>query len=144
MLLGTILLEPNRWAPGRVPTYRVSRWLDRIARAGFDGLELWENHGMMAPDDEIEALCEGPLPIRVFNSYATMDDAGLDRRRRAADLARQFGASGAKFNVGADATRLGTDRAAATPGRPKCRERDCSANATPEPLSNTRMWRREP
>jgi sugar phosphate isomerase/epimerase len=106
ILLGTILLEPNRWAAGRVPTYRVSEWLDRMREAGFDGLELWENHAAMAPDGEIQALCRSPLPVTVFNSYATMDDAGRERRRRAAALARRLKATGVKFNVGADPGRL--------------------------------------
>jgi sugar phosphate isomerase/epimerase len=109
VLLGTILLEPNRWAAGRVPTYRVSEWMDRIREAGFDGLELWENHAAMAPEAEIEALCRSSPPVRVFNSYATMHDAGQERRRRAAELVRRLKATGVKFNVGADPGRLSAE-----------------------------------
>lgn len=37
---GTVLLEANRWAKDRTPTYRVSEWLGRLAAAGVDGIEL--------------------------------------------------------------------------------------------------------
>ena len=42
--IGTILLEANRHRPGKVPTYLVSQWSQRFVQAGFDGVELWENH----------------------------------------------------------------------------------------------------
>lgn len=47
VLIGTILLEPNRWKPGKLPSFRVSQWLDRFADAGFAGVELWENHAAL-------------------------------------------------------------------------------------------------
>lgn len=33
--IATVLLEPNRWAPGKIPTVRVGDWLDRFAEAGL-------------------------------------------------------------------------------------------------------------
>jgi len=98
--IGTILLERNRWSPGKVPTYRVSEWLDRFARDGFDGVELWENHAALCSDDEFVRLEHAPLPVIVFNSYAGMGDEGLPEREQAARLANRLGASAIKFNTG--------------------------------------------
>ncbi|MHB9106538.1 MAG: sugar phosphate isomerase/epimerase family protein [Armatimonadota bacterium] len=98
--IGTILLERNRWSPGKVPTYRVSEWLDRFARDGFDGVELWENHVALCSDDELARLEHAALPIVVFNSYAGMGDGGLPERDQAARVANRLGACAIKFNVG--------------------------------------------
>lgn len=94
--LGTIALEVNRHARGRVPTYQVSQWLDKILEAGFDGIELWENHAMMADTQEVERLKRGGLAV--YNSYATLDDAGAAHRARAAELARALNARAVKYN----------------------------------------------
>lgn len=98
--IGTILLERNRWAPGRQPTYRVSEWVDRFREAGFDGMELWENHAALCPPEELAALEHSPLPIAVFNSYCSFDDGGKADRERAIRLANQLRAGGVKFNMG--------------------------------------------
>jgi sugar phosphate isomerase/epimerase len=98
--IGTILLERNRWSPGKAPTYRVSEWMDRFKRDGFDGLELWENHAALCADDELARLEQAPLPVAVFNSYAGMGDRGLPERGQAARLANRLGATAIKFNVG--------------------------------------------
>ncbi len=74
--LATALLERNRWAPPpRSPTIRVSEWLPRIAGAGFQGVELWENHWRLASEEERAALRASPVPIRIFNSYIPLDAA---------------------------------------------------------------------
>jgi len=47
VLLGTVLLEPNRWGqidPQRRSTLDVVDYLDRITEVGFDGIEIWEDH----------------------------------------------------------------------------------------------------
>jgi sugar phosphate isomerase/epimerase len=98
--LGTVLLEANRWTPEKRPSFRVSDWLARSAEAGFDGLELWENHAALAAAPERAALRSPPLPVRVFNSYATLDDAGAAARQRAVDLVRELRAPAVKFNFG--------------------------------------------
>lgn len=100
--IGTILLEPNRWAKGRRPTFRVSEWADRLAEAGFDGMELWEPHATLAPAGETDALARSPLPVAIFNSYAAMDEAGAADRATAGELAVRLGARAVKFNVGDD------------------------------------------
>jgi sugar phosphate isomerase/epimerase len=100
--IGTILLEKSRWAEDKTPTFRVSEWAGRFADAGFDGMELWECHATLAGRDEVTALEASGCPVAVFNSYASMDDAGAEARRQAAELTRRLGARGVKFNVGRD------------------------------------------
>jgi sugar phosphate isomerase/epimerase len=97
--LGTVLLEANRWAAQRAPTYRVSEWLARFAAAGFDGVELWENHAVLADAGELAALKASALPVTVFNSYAAMDVGEADARRVVAGLVRDLKAKVVKFNV---------------------------------------------
>lgn len=97
--LGTVLLETNRWAKDRMPTYRVSEWLERIAAAGFDGIELWENHATLADSAERSALRGSTVPVRVFNSYAPLDAGGENARREVAGLVRELQAGAVKFNV---------------------------------------------
>lgn len=96
---GTVLLEANRWAKERTPTYRVSEWLKRIAAVGFDGLELWENHAALADSEERAALRSSQLPVRVFNSYVPLDAGGEDARRTVAGLVGELKAKVVKFNV---------------------------------------------
>lgn len=102
MFFATVLLEKNRWTPGKIPSFKVSEWAAAIRAAGFSGLELWENHVALADEPEQAALSRMPLPVTVFNSYCTFDDGGAAGRQLAADLARRFGASGVKFNLGGD------------------------------------------
>jgi len=98
--IGTIALERNRWGGGRVPTYLVSEWLGRFSQAGFDGMELWENHAALRDEPELAALAAGPVPVSVFNSYTGFDDDAAETRARAAELATRFDAAGVKFNLG--------------------------------------------
>lgn len=106
--IGTILLERNRWARGKQPTYRVSQWVPRFKKAGFDGMELWENHAALASPTELEALRQSDFPMAVFNSYATFDPGGSASRLEAARLATLLGARGVKFNLGNDAAQRDT------------------------------------
>lgn len=100
--IATVLLERNRWKPGKEPTLRVSDWLGRFAAAGFDGIELWENHALKAPDDEVARLAAAVPPVRIFNSYATFGPEDDPLRARAAEMALRLGAGAVKFNVGGD------------------------------------------
>ena len=106
IFLGTVLLERNRWADGeRQPTIAVSDWARRIADAGFDGLELWENHALLAGEEERDRLRESPVPVRILNCYDRCGDETAAARRRAADLAGFFSAGGMKFNFGREPGR---------------------------------------
>ena len=111
VLLGTVALEPNRWAtvdPSGAPTIRLSRWLDEIADAGFDGIELWDRHLTAAAPTEVDAVLAHPLPVTVFNSYVGFDDPDPAPRADAAGWIRRAGSEAVKFNAGADRGRLGT------------------------------------
>lgn len=107
--LGTVLLEKNRWSKdGRHPSFKVSDWTQRFADDGFDGLELWENHALLADEDERERLRSGPCPVKIFNSYDVCETETLDTRRQIAALAIFLGAEGMKYNTGKDPGRHDT------------------------------------
>lgn len=103
--IGSIALEPNRWVAGRTPSYRVSTWLDAFRAAGFDGVELWENHAPETDEQERLALRSGPLPISIFNTYAGFTNDSAAQFRHAAELGTTLQAAGYKFNLGADPAR---------------------------------------
>lgn len=101
--IATVLLERNRWSKEKTPTFRVSEWAERFAAAGFDGIELWENHVALAPPEEVEALKAAPIPVRIFNTYATFGPEDDPRREQAAQFSRELGVRAIKFNVGGNA-----------------------------------------
>lgn len=104
--LASILLEPNRWKAGKEPSYKVSAWMDKIRAAGFEGIELWENHYLKASGDEQEALHGAAVPIRIFNTYAAFTpDKDEDLRRKEAEATAALKAGAVKFNVGNDPKR---------------------------------------
>ena len=105
IFLGSVLLEPNRWSAGKEPSFRVSEWVERIRDAGFDGIELWENHYLRADEAERAALHASPCPVTIFNSYAGFERERSGDRERAAQAIGDLGAAGVKFNVGADPAR---------------------------------------
>jgi sugar phosphate isomerase/epimerase len=105
IFLATIALEPNRHAPGKQPSILVSEWAERILRAGFDGLELWENHALLRPTEEILALRASVLPVRLLNTYVEFTDDQEPARLRVAALVQQLGASGVKYNFGSQPQR---------------------------------------
>jgi sugar phosphate isomerase/epimerase len=103
--LGTIALEPNRWyeiTTERWGTIVVSDWLDEVADAGFDGIELWESHFRDAPPEEQQAILDHPLPIAVYNTYVSFDEEDDADRLAVAETIRRTGASKVKWNTGAE------------------------------------------
>ncbi len=98
--LGTVLLENNRWQAGGQPSFKVSDWQRRLADEGFDGLELWANHALLADAEELERLRTGPCPVKLFNGYDTGEPDTGGQRRRITELIAFFGAEGMKFNTG--------------------------------------------
>lgn len=98
-------IEPNRWgtiSPDRAPQIRLAQWVDAIAGAGFDGLEVWDGHLTAASSSDAAAVLDGPLPISVFNSYAGFEAEGAEARTEVAAWVARTGAWGVKFNVGND------------------------------------------
>lgn len=105
--IGTIALERNRWNrdAGKAPTYLVSDWLGRFAQAGFDGIELWENHAALADERELARIEGAAFDVAVFNTYAAFSDDAAAAREQAAELTRRLDAGGVKFNLGHDTQR---------------------------------------
>ena len=103
--IGTLLLEKNRWG-SREPSYRVSDWLGRFADAGFDGMELWENHALRQSEEEVQRLEQSALPVVLFNTYNDCSDETASERSTVTDMILRLKAGGMKFNVGRDKARL--------------------------------------
>ncbi|MBT3275277.1 MAG: hypothetical protein HN368_19135 [Spirochaetales bacterium] len=97
--ISSVLLEKNRW-DSRIPSLKISDWLKPIADAGFDGLELWENHLLLADAAEREAVIADPMPITVLNTYCAFDDPGAKGRAASAELAHLLNVPAVKFNFG--------------------------------------------
>ena len=102
ILIGSILLDLNRWGDPKTPTYEVSDWTDRFRKAGFDGMELWEYHATLCSDAELEKLLSSNFPATIYNTYCDFDDNAADARQNAAEMIGLFGSTGVKFNVGKD------------------------------------------
>ena len=100
--IGTVLLEKNRWAEKKTPTLRVGEWLGRFKADGFDGVELWANHG--GGPEEMALMEASPIPISIFNSYVSFSDTGEMERSHAVSVSRRLNAPRIKYNVGNDPT----------------------------------------
>ena len=104
ILMGSILLDVNRWGNPKKPTYRVSQWVDRFLKAGFDGLELWEYHATLCSDEERRVLIASDFLATIYNTYCDFDDASALARQQVAKMIDAFGSVGVKFNVGKEAS----------------------------------------
>lgn len=96
----TILLEANRWRRDQPKQVAASDWLDRIEEAGFDGIELFEPHFLLASTAERNRILAHPLAKPIFNSYLTLDAGGAIGRSQAASAIQETGARAFKFNLG--------------------------------------------
>lgn len=95
--LGSIALEKNRWAPGRVPTYLVSDYVQRAKEDGFAGIELWQYHYLSADAEEKKRLIDSDTEF-IFNSYLTLKDGLTDDLRKTAEAITQLNAVALKYN----------------------------------------------
>ena len=79
--IGSILLEPNRHKPSRVPTLHVSEWIDRFAAAGFDVLldDRDDRPGVMFADAELIGI-----PHRVTIGERGLKDGVIEYQPRRA------------------------------------------------------------
>ena len=97
VFLGTIALEKNRWAEGRIPTIKASNYVKRALDSGFAGMELWENHYMLADGAEKKKLCDSGA-VRIFNSYLSLKEGLTDNLKSVAEAVRALGADFIKYN----------------------------------------------
>lgn len=44
IVLNSIALEPNRWTEGKIPYFHLRDLLLPVKEAGFDSVEVWQNH----------------------------------------------------------------------------------------------------
>jgi len=95
--LGSISMEKNRWAPGRIPTYKVSGYLPGALADGFSGTELWENHYFLADEKEKKRLAQSHGEI-IFNTYFNLAEGLTDSIESVADAVNSLGAVGIKYN----------------------------------------------
>jgi hypothetical protein len=100
--IGTVLLEKNRWAKTapRQPSMAISDWCSRITDAGFDGIELWQNHGLLASDQERQKLKDSSSPVKILNTYAGCDTEAEEERTQTVEVGQFLGVEGMKFNFG--------------------------------------------
>lgn len=98
--LGTICMEKNRWADGRMPTYPVSDYINRAIGDGFYGMELWQYHYTLATEAEREKLSASGVPF-IFNSYISFEERNDEEYAQIAQAVRSLGATAVKYNLGA-------------------------------------------
>ena len=99
--LATVCLEKNRWTT-RLPSIKVSDYLDKIMAAGFDGIELWENHALLADEDELAKLIDSSSRIKLLNTYCLGDKGHETSRDASLAMAKRLAVEGIKFNFGRD------------------------------------------
>ncbi len=111
-LLGTVLLEKNRWKRHLPPALSLYHWMEPIRKAGFDGVEIWERHwwDSESPDSLEMLIKKGKRTI--FNTYADLaeNDNAKSRRKAVAEAAAQLGTFAVKFNTGSSAARWEEER----------------------------------
>lgn len=113
MLLGTVLIEPNRWRDWESPVVRLAEpFLTAIRDAGFDGLELWENHFHLADSGTIEALRASACPVRILNWYGVPGNAADESRLLRACEEFSTSLRGVKFNLSANPAARRNEEAA--------------------------------
>lgn len=85
-ILGTIALEPNRWTAFREPRMDIIELLPAIRRAGFDQLEIWQNHISLRSLSTIHALRakgdETGVAFTYIGVYPVFTATGLEAREQ--------------------------------------------------------------
>ena len=105
LYLGTAALEIYRWAPAcpmeiRPVTLQASEWAEKIAAAGFDGVELWEQHSLNVSVMEKARQNRLFAPLAVYNTYLPFDNPRSDRAMLVAERIGALGARKIKYNLG--------------------------------------------
>lgn len=94
--LATVLLEPNRWG-SRDPSIDLREWLPRVKAAGFDGIEIWDDHLLKTEPAVAAAIASDEFPT-ILNHYDTGLDASSAAREKLHKLITHIGCRGMKWN----------------------------------------------
>lgn len=107
ILLNSIAVEPNRWSEGKIPHFRLESLLEDIARAGFDAIEVWQNHLALLEGEEVESLVETARSFNLgFPIIGMYPRFHLEGEEREAELNR-FRSMAEKMNlIDADIIKL--------------------------------------
>ncbi len=97
--IASVLLEPNRHKPPKLPSFELSSWLKCFKEDGFDGVEIWENHALKCSEKEKIALINS-TDLAIFGSYCGFDPDAADSREAAAEFVKAAGINRIKYNVG--------------------------------------------
>jgi sugar phosphate isomerase/epimerase len=85
-ILGTIALEPNRWTAFKEPRMDLIELLPAIRRAGFNQLEIWQNHVSLRSLAAIRALRakgdEVGMTFPYIGVYPIFTAGGLEAREQ--------------------------------------------------------------
>lgn len=95
--LATVAMEKNRWST-KQPSFEVSAFVKRAMADGFDGIELWENHYLLASDEEKQRLRDSGVPI-LYNTYLRFDQGITEQFHQVAKAVAVLKASAIKFNI---------------------------------------------
>lgn len=98
ILIGTVMLEKNRWTLEKVPTVRITDWLGMFAKDDFEGIELWENHVLRNPESELMKIKSCGLPLIYLSSYLKFDGSDNEEMQKVAEVAKELSAASIKFN----------------------------------------------
>ena len=107
ILLNSIALEPNRWTKEKIPYVALEELLTSVATAGFDALEVWQNHVALLDRGGLDSLAERAeslgLAIPVVGMYPRFH---LEGRERDAELDRLEAMLGIMDALGTDVLKI--------------------------------------
>ncbi len=95
--LGTIALEKNRWEKDQTATIDVPAYIERAVKDGFDGVELWGPHYLLADEKEKKRI-EKTGHVEIFNTYARFDEGITEELRVTAEAINKLNPKAIKFN----------------------------------------------
>jgi sugar phosphate isomerase/epimerase len=114
----TIGFQKNKWGKDKRLETPLAAILQVLAEAGYDGVEIWADHWMLATPPEQEAilaqLADLTLRVAMISSYydfTTSDESAgqsMTNARRILDAARRLGSRGIRLFTGKTASRDAT------------------------------------
>ncbi len=99
ILLNSIAVEPNRWSGGKIPHYRLEDLLPAISEAGFESVEIWQNHVALLDTDAVKSLADLADDLKMgFPIIGMYPRFHLEGEEREAELQR-FESMVAKMDI---------------------------------------------